>query len=102
MAHVTGSTGLPSAFKGSERENFSRDYLQQIFPAHRRFATGAVTDSIGNISGQVDIAIEYGHLPSFPMPKTNQRLILAESVAFVIEVKSDLSSQCGDDINLVM
>ena len=65
-------------------------------PAHRRFASGAITDSVGEISGQVDIAIEYGHFPSFPMPNAGERLILAESVALVIEVKSNLSSQWGE------
>ena len=45
------------------------------------------------MSGQVDVAIEYGFVPSFPMPATDERLLLAESVALVIEVKSDLCSQ---------
>jgi hypothetical protein len=93
LAHRSGSIGLPSAVAGAEREMFLREFLEKIFPAHRRFSSGAITDAAGNISGQVDIAIEFGFSPSFPMPNANQRLLLAESVAAVIEVKSDLSNQ---------
>jgi hypothetical protein len=95
MAQHVAGTGLPNALTGSERETFLREFLQQVFPAHRRFATGAITDSTGAITGQVDIAVEYGVIPSFPMPSTTERLLLAESVALVIEVKSDLSAQWG-------
>jgi hypothetical protein len=37
--------------------------------------------------------VEYGMMPSFPSLTGDQRLLLAESVAAVIEVKSDLSKQ---------
>lgn len=93
MAQHTAGHQLPSAMAGSERETFLREFLQKVFPAHRRFSTGAITDSKGSISGQVDIAVEFGFAPSFPMPFTDERLLLAESVALVIEVKSDLSGQ---------
>lgn len=96
LAHRAGAIGLPSAVAGQERETFVREFLQQVFPAHRRFATGAITDAVGSISGQVDIAIEYGVIPSFPMPATDERLLLAESVAMVIEVKSNLSAQWAE------
>lgn len=93
MAQRDGAVGLPSAVAGPEREVFLRAYLQTVFPAHRRFSTGVITDVEGRISGQVDIAVEFGFSPSFPMPVTDQRLLLAESVALVIEVKSDLTRQ---------
>ena len=96
IAHHRGSSGLPSAHAGSERETFLREFLQQVFPAHRRFVSGTITDSEGMRSGQVDIAIEYGISPSFPMPNTTERLLLAESVCLVIEVKSNLSSQWSE------
>lgn len=95
MAQHLGGRGLPNATIGGERETFLREFLQKVFPAHRRFATGAITDSHGQISGQVDVAIEYGFVPSFPMPGTDERLLLAESVAVVLEVKSDLIGQWG-------
>lgn len=93
MTQHAAGRGMPNAMAGSERETFLREFLQQLFPAHRRFSTGAITDSTGNITGQVDIAVEYGVVPSFPMPSTAERLLLAESVALVIEVKSNLSAQ---------
>ena len=93
MAQHSAGTGLPNATAGNERETFLREFLQKLFPAHRRFATGVITDSAGAITGQVDIAVEYGVVPSFPMPSTAERLLLAESVALVIEVKSNLSAQ---------
>ncbi len=93
-AHHQGGMGMPSAAKGSERENFLREFLQQVYPSHYRFSSGAITDSSGNISGQVDIVLENPVLPSFPMPGSgSERLILAEAAATVVEVKSNLCSQ---------
>jgi len=96
MAQHAGGQSLATAQAGSERETFLREFLQKVFPAHRRFSTGTITDSSGQRSGQVDVAIEYGFVPSFPMPSTDERLLLAESVALVIEVKSDLSAQWSE------
>lgn len=93
IAHHAGGSALPSASRGTERETFLRDYLQQVFPIGFRFGSGAITDSAGRRSGQLDIVIEYPLLPSFPMPGGSDRLYLAESVAAVISVKSNLSGQ---------
>lgn len=102
IAQHTGGKSLPNASIGSERETFLREFLQKLFPAHRRFATGSITDAQGLISGQVDIVVEYPFIPSFPMPgTTDERLLLAESVAMVIEVKSNLSSQWQEVCNTV-
>ena len=84
---------MPNAMIGGERETFVREFLAQVFPYQYRFASGAITDSAGSLSGQIDIAVEYPFLPSFPMPASDDRLLLAESVAAVIEVKSDLVAQ---------
>ena len=88
-----GGRGLPNATIGAERETFLREFLGKVFPSQYRFASGAITDSAGKLSGQIDIAVEYPFLPSFPMPASAERLLLAESVAAVVEVKSDLSGQ---------
>lgn len=93
MAQHAAGFQLPNATAGSEREAFLREFLRKIYPAHHRFSTGAITDSSGAISGQIDIAVEYGFGPSFAMPSTEERLFLAESIALAIEVKSNLSSQ---------
>jgi hypothetical protein len=93
LAQHAGGKGLPNATIGSERETFLREFLGKVFPSHYRFTSGAITDSTGKLSGQIDIAVEYPFLPSFPMPASGERLMLAESVAAVIEVKSDLGGQ---------
>ena len=59
MAQHIAGRGLPNAMIGSERETFLREFLQKLFPAHRRFAPGTITDSTGRLTGQVDIAVEY-------------------------------------------
>ncbi|MFQ3578265.1 MAG: DUF6602 domain-containing protein [Verrucomicrobiia bacterium] len=93
MAQHQGGTGLPSAVIGNERETFLREFLQKVFPSHFRFTGGVITDAAGRLSGQVDIAVEYPFIPSFPMPASPERLVLAESVLAAVEVKSDLVSQ---------
>jgi len=70
-----------------------REFLGRVFPPVYRFGTGSIIDSAGSSSGQVDVVVEFPFAPSFPAPGTEERLYLAESVAFVIEVKSDLSRQ---------
>ncbi len=92
---------MPAAMIGNEREVFLSEFLQKVFTPHHRFSTGAITDSQGHLSGQTDIAVEYGFLPSFPMPAGNQRLLIAESVAVTIEVKSNVSTQWGEVRNTV-
>ena len=93
MAHFHASTLLPSATKGAERETLVREFLQRVFPAPYRFGSGAIADSSGATTGQLDVVVEFPFFPSFPTPAANERLYVAESVAFVIEVKSDLTAQ---------
>jgi hypothetical protein len=96
MAHHGGGTPMPKPVKGTERETFLKDFLQKVFPSHYRFTSGAIIDAEDQSSGQIDIAVEYPILPSFPMPGSDERLILAESVMAVIEVKSDLIAQWNE------
>jgi len=93
MAHHHAGSLLPDAAKGAEREALVREFLEKVFPEPYRFGRGAVTDATGSISGQLDVVVEFPFLASFPAPGSAQRLYLAESVAFVIEVKSNLSKQ---------
>ena len=90
--HETSRAGS-SATKGNEREQFLSLFLSQVMPPPFRFGTGDVTDETGTRTGQLDIVLEYPFLPSIPMPGTSSRLYFAESIAAVIEVKSDLSGQ---------
>jgi len=93
MAHFHASTRLPNATKGAERETLVRQFLERVFPAPYRFGSGAIADAEGQTTGQLDIVVEWPFFPSFPSPGTDERLYLAESVAFVVEVKSDLAKQ---------
>jgi hypothetical protein len=93
MAHHSAGSQLPSAAKGSEREVLVREFLAKVFPPVFRFGTGAMVDSRGHSSGQLDVVIEFPLLPSFPTPGAPDRLYLVESAAAVLEVKSDLAAQ---------
>ena len=88
-----GGGQMSSASKGAEREIFVKNVLQQVFPPHFRFSSGDIVDSNGNQSGQVDIVLEQPRGYSFPLASVGPRLFLAENVAAVIEVKSNLCNQ---------
>ncbi|MBD1926412.1 hypothetical protein H6F74_09140 [Trichocoleus sp. FACHB-90] len=90
--HKAGK-GSSSATKGNDREYFINKFLAEVFPPQFRFGHGDITDLSGKISGQVDIVVEYPFFPSLPMSQGSSRLYLAEGVAAVIEVKSNLKSQ---------
>ncbi len=95
MAHHRASALLPNAAKGDEREVLVREFLEKVFPAPYRFGCGVVTDTSGETSGQIDVIVEWPFFASFPAFLGTSRLYLAESVAFAIAVKSDLSAQWG-------
>jgi hypothetical protein len=93
MAHHAAGKRLPNAAKGSERETLLREFLGRVFPPPFRFGTGAIVDSESRMTGQMDIVAEFPFFPSFPTPGAFERLYLAESVSFALEVKSDLTAQ---------
>lgn len=95
IAGYEAGLGMSSATKGTERELFVKSFLSQVFPPHYRFASGEITDTNGERSGQVDIVVESPFLFSFPAHADGPRLFFAESVAAIIEVKSDLKKQWG-------
>jgi len=85
---------LPDARSGWQSKLFLAEFLGKVFPGPHRFSTGSIMDSAGNLAAGVDIAVEHPAAPSFPMSGPSQdRLLMAESVAMVIEVRSDLSSE---------
>jgi len=94
MAHHQGGRGLPSDTIGEERQFLVDRYLREVLPPIYRFGSGVILDPDGNSTGALDVVMELPFAPSFPMPGGgNQRLYLAESVAAVLEVKSDLHKQ---------
>jgi hypothetical protein len=85
---------LSSNSKGLERETFIKYFLSDVFTPQYRFGNGDVIDINGNQSGQIDIVIELPYIPSYPnIGSSDTRLYLAESVASVIEIKSNLKQQ---------
>jgi hypothetical protein len=96
LAIHRGGGPMSSSTKGREREHFIHKFLEQVLPPLHRFGAGDITDSAGHRTGQCDIVIEHPLLPSLPQVGGEERLYLAEGVAAVIEVKSDLASQWDD------
>lgn len=93
------SIGLSSATIGQERAAFIDEFLSKVLPPIYRFGTGDATDVSGGRSGQLDVVIEYPFAPTLPTVGAGQsRLYLAESVATVIEVKSNLANQWNEAI----
>jgi len=85
---------MSNATKGPEREAFINDFLSAVLPPQYRFGTGDATDIFGRKSGQLDVVVELPFAPSLPIPsRSDSRLYVAEGVAAVIEVKSDVKNQ---------
>ena len=92
--------GMSSASRGREREQFIESFLKRVLPPGYRFGNGDAIDSFGNQSGQLDVVVEFTFLPSIPaLGSSEPRIYLAEGVAAVIEVKSNLSSQWNEVVD---
>ena len=65
-------------------------FLRPLFSAHRRFTSGRITDASGVLTEQIDLIIEHGFMPSFPLHDGTSRLVLSEAAALVIEVADHL------------
>jgi hypothetical protein len=100
MVNFASGAGMSSHTRGRERETFIQFYLKELLPTVHRLGSGEITDSTGEISGQADIVIEYPFFPSLSSLGF-QRLYLAESVAAVLEVKSNLENQWNEVIGTV-
>ena len=99
IAGYQASASMSSASKGHERQEFIDKFLSQVFPTPFRFGTGDATDKNGNKSGQLDVVIEFPFGPSLPVVGgTTSRLYLSETIAAVIEVKSNVASQWSEAV----
>lgn len=88
IAHYEAGKGMANASIGLEREVFVRELLKKIYPNGYRFSSGDIVDRTGNRTGQVDLALEFPHEPTFPSPVGDERLMIAESVIVAFEIKS--------------
>ena len=96
MAGYEAGKQLSSATKGTERELFVQTLLTQVFSPAYRFGTGDITGIANQRSGQVDIVVESPYWYSLPIHPNGPRLYMAEGVAAIIEVKSDLAAQWSE------
>jgi len=99
LARYKSGSSMSSATKGNERELFVSEILKNVFPSHFRFSSGDIVDTKKRQSGQVDIVLEKPIGYSFPQIQNGPRLFLAENVAAVVEVKSDLQRQWNEVLN---
>jgi hypothetical protein len=88
--------GMSSSSRGREREQFIDLFLARLLPPGYRFGSGDIIDTHRSRSGQLDVVVEFTFLPSLPALGGSTRLYLAEGVAAVVEVKSDLAKQWGE------
>lgn len=85
---------MSASSKGQERQQFIDHFLAHALPPIYRFGSGDATDATGHRSGQLDVVIEHPFAPNLPIGAGQPtRLYLAEAVAAVIEVKSNLAGQ---------
>jgi hypothetical protein len=94
-AYESGA-GMSTASRGREREQFIDLFLSRLLPPGYRFGSGDAIDTRGFRSGQLDVVVEFTFLPSLPAIGGSTRLYLAEGVAAVVEVKSDLAKQWNE------
>lgn len=84
---------MSAASRGREREQFINLFLAQVLPPSYRFGSGDAIDVHGRRSGQLDVVVEFTFLPSLPAVAESTRLYLAEGIAAIVEVKSDVAKQ---------
>ena len=91
-AHQDGAAA--TAISGHVREQTVRQLILPSLPVKYRSTTGQIIDQYGMSSGQLDVIIENSHFPSIAAPSiADVRLVLAEGVSSVVEVKSTLPAQ---------
>ncbi len=93
VSEANATATMSDSTKGSDREWLVTDFLRRMMPTSCRLSSGDVVDSYGHSSGQLDIVVESDLSISFPSSSDRNRLYIAEGVAAVVEVKSDLRKQ---------
>jgi hypothetical protein len=95
--HQAGGA-MSAATRGREWEGFVDHFLAEVLPRPYRFGNRDVTDMHGSHSGQLDVVVEYPFAPTLPLGIGSPRLYLAEGVAAVVEVKSDVAHQWNEAV----
>jgi hypothetical protein len=92
-AAFLASAELSNATKGSLREIGLQSAIEYSLPPIARLYSGDVVDADGNQTGQLDGIVVHASSPALGFREGDPRIVLAEGVLGVIEVKSDLSKQ---------
>jgi hypothetical protein len=88
---------MSASSRGTERETFIDSFLPQVLTPQYRFGSDDATDQNNLRSGQLDVVVEYPFVPSLPIVGSHRpRLYLAEGIAAVIEVKSNIADQWSE------
>jgi hypothetical protein len=87
---------MSSSSSGREREQFVAEFLYKVLPPAYRIGSGDVIDSFGRKTGQQAVVVEFSFLPTLPAIAGKERLYLAEGVAALVEVKSNLAKEWED------
>lgn len=89
-----GGSGMSAATVGYEREAIANLLVGNVIAPPFRLGSGDILDAFGAQSGQMDIVVEQTPSISFPLISgLHPRLYLAEGVAAVVEVKSNIAKQ---------
>lgn len=101
MSGHDDSAGFASAISGAEREIVYSSLLSSVLPQGHRASSGAIIDSTGLETGQVDLVVEGPRSISFPVASERNRLFIAATVVAAFEIKSDLNAQRMEAIKKV-
>lgn len=82
-----------SETKGLDREYFIQHFLRIILPSHIKIFKGIIMDKNTNQTNQVDLIIQSPYGFSIPPLIGDTHVCIAESVACVIEIKSNLQTE---------
>src|SRR4051812_14727792 len=93
LSAFTASEGSSNETMGSLRESGLRRVFEHTLPQIVRLHRGDVIDSFGQKTGQLDGVVTHVSAPALALNADDDRVIFAEGVVAVLEVKSDISKQ---------
>lgn len=93
MSLYNSDVKLSTETKGLDREFFIQHFLKIILPFHIKIFKGIIMDKNGAKTEQVDLIIQNPYGFSIPPFVGDIHVCIAESVACVIEIKSNLETQ---------
>jgi hypothetical protein len=93
LAAFSASHEMSDVTKGTVREFGLRAALEYAIPPIARLYSGDIIDCLGNATGQLDFIVAHASTPALGSRDDEPRIVLAEGVLGVIELKSNLATQ---------